>query len=182
MNGSPELDRQRILELFDELSAELKVSRTRAQIYIVGGAAMSLAFSRERTTLDVDARIDTGHSGLWKAVQTIGRRHGLSDTWLNEQAIHFMPGKPDARARTVYQSPWLTVTGASTKHLLAMKLMARRPGDRNDIATLTEHLKLREPREAIRIYEELFPGVPLKLRARRLVEEAFRERSAEHER
>ena len=44
------LDRKRIRELFDELSDELKWTRTRAQIYIVGGAAMSLAFSRDRTT------------------------------------------------------------------------------------------------------------------------------------
>ena len=52
---------------------------TRAQIYIVGGAAMSLAFSRERTTRDVDARIDTGHSRLTEAVRTVGRRQGLAD-------------------------------------------------------------------------------------------------------
>ena len=49
MNGSREdervLDRRRILELFDELAAELRFSRTRGQIYILGGAAMSLAFS-----------------------------------------------------------------------------------------------------------------------------------------
>jgi len=46
--GGP-LDRERIVKLFDELSAELRFTRTRAQIYIVGGAAMSLAFDRERT-------------------------------------------------------------------------------------------------------------------------------------
>ena len=60
------LDRERIVKLFDELSAELRFSRTRAQIYIVGGAAMSLAFDRVRTTRDVDARIDTGTPGWWK--------------------------------------------------------------------------------------------------------------------
>ena len=38
------LDRESIVKLFDELSAELRFTRTRAQIYIVGGAAMSLAF------------------------------------------------------------------------------------------------------------------------------------------
>ncbi len=89
MNGSHErettLDRRRILELFDELSKELQFSRTRAQIYIIGGAAMSMAFSADRRTEDVDARIDAGHSRLVKAVRTIGRKHGLGDTWLNDQ-------------------------------------------------------------------------------------------------
>ena len=78
------LDRRRIRELFDELSDELKWTRTRAQIYIVGGAAMSLAFSRDRTTRDVDARIDAGHHRLTEAVRKLGRKHGLGDTWLND--------------------------------------------------------------------------------------------------
>ena len=44
MDGSS-LDRTRILELFDELSRELRFRGTRAQIYMVGSAAMSLAFT-----------------------------------------------------------------------------------------------------------------------------------------
>ena len=35
-----------------------------------------------------NARIDKGHYELTKAVQEIGRRHGLGDTWLNDQATH----------------------------------------------------------------------------------------------
>lgn len=81
MTGSREreavLDRGRIIALFDELSAELRFSRTRAQI---GGAAMSLAFSADRRTEDVDARIDVGHSRLVEAVRKIGRKHGFRDT------------------------------------------------------------------------------------------------------
>ena len=120
------LGRRSILELFDELSKELRFQGARAQIYIVGGAAMSLAFSRERTTRDVDARIDTGHSRLREAVRTVGRRHGLADTWPNDQVTTAIPRAADARARTLYESPYLTVTAASAKHLLAMKLLAAR--------------------------------------------------------
>ena len=128
MSGS--LDRQRILKLFDKLSEELRFSRTRAQIYIVGGgAAMSLAFSRERTTRNVDARIDTGHSHLAQAVRKVGCKRGLGDTWLNDQATTAIPRSPDAKATTLYESPYLTVTGASEKHLLAMKLLAARSMD-----------------------------------------------------
>ena len=182
MSGSLSLDRERIVKLFDELSAELRFSRTRAQIYIVGGAAMSLAFDRERTTRDVDARIDTGHSRLVEAVRKVGRRHGLGDTWLNDQATTAIPRTPDARAQTLYESPHLTVTGASAKHLLAMKLLAARGADRGDIATLAEHLKLKEPGDAIRIYKDLFPDEELKPRAHQLLDWAFRGRTQGHER
>ena len=118
MNGS--LDRGKILELFDELSKELQFSRTRAQIYIIGGAAMSLAFSRDRRTEDVDARIDNGHYRLTAAVRTVGRRHGLPDTWVNDEATTAIPRAADARATVVYESPYLTVTGASARHLFGL--------------------------------------------------------------
>ena len=173
------LGRKRILELFDELSKELRLEGARAQIYIVGDAAMSLSFGRERTTTDVDARIDTGHSRLTEAVRTVGRRHGLGDSWLNEQATTAIPHGGDARAQTLYESPYLTVTGASAKHLLAMKLLAARTKDRADIAVLCEHLGLEDPDEAIGIYRELFPGERVKATAREALEAAFRRRSVD---
>ena len=176
------LDRETIVKLFDELSAELRFSRTRAQIYIVGGAAMSLAFDRERTTRDVDARIDTGHSRLVEAVRKVGRRHGLGDTWLNDQATTAIPRASDSRAETLYQSAHLTVTGASSRHLLAMKLLAARGKDREDITVLCKHLGLKGPEEAIRIYKELFPDEQLKNRASEFLDLAFRTRTQGHER
>ena len=176
------LGRERILELFEELSEELRFSRARAQIYVVGGAAMSLAFDRERTTRDVDARIAAGHHRLAEAVRAVGLRHGLPDTWLNEQATAWMPCAEDARAQTLFESPYLTVTGASARHLLAMKLRAGREQDREDIAVLCKHLELRRREEAIRIYQQVFPGEHVKLRAEALLERTFRDRSVGYER
>lgn len=176
------LGRERILELFEELSEELRFSRTRAQVYVVGGAAMSLAFDRERTTRDVDARIDSGHSRLSLAVRRVGLRHGLPDTWLNEQATAWMPRADDARAQTLYESPYLTVTGASASHLLAMKLRSARERDREDVALLCKHLKLRGPQEAIRIYRQVFPGEDMPLRALALMNRAFQDRGASFDR
>ena len=186
MTGSREreavLDRGRIIALFDELSAELRFNRTRAQIYIIGGAAMSLAFSADRRTEDVDARIDAGHSRLVEAVRKIGRKHGFRDTWLNDQATTAIPREEDERAAVVYESPYLTVTGASARHLLAMKLLAAREKDRDDIATLCEHLKLKDPVAAIRIYKDLFPDEQVKLRARQMLDSTFRTRTPERDR
>ena len=61
MSGS--LDRERLTSLFDELSEELRFTRTRAHIYLIGGAAMSMAFSRERTTGDVGGLRLPGSAG-----------------------------------------------------------------------------------------------------------------------
>ena len=167
------LDAAQLRRLFEELSEELRWTRTRVQIYVVGGAAMSLAFARDRTTLDVDARIDSGHQRMIEAVHQVARKHGLDDNWLNEQATTAIPRKPDATARVLFQSPYLTVTGASARHLLAMKLLAARRADEQDIRTLVRHLDLRRPEDAVAIYEELFPDEALKEAAAQLLTTAF---------
>ena len=56
MSG-PLLDRATIEQLFEELADELRFARARVQLYVIGGAAMSMSFDRDRTTQDVDARI-----------------------------------------------------------------------------------------------------------------------------
>ena len=76
MNGSPDLDRDKLTSLFDDLSRELEFARTRVQIYVIGGAAMSMAFDRGRTTKVVDAKIDAGHGALMKAVEKVARTSG----------------------------------------------------------------------------------------------------------
>ena len=50
------------------------------------------------------------------------------------------------------------MTGASPKHLLAMKLRAGRRRDREDIHRLVDLLDLREPDVGRRIHDQLFPG------------------------
>ena len=171
MHGS--LDRDTLLELLAEVDRELQFRRARAQIYVIGGAAMSLAYARERTTADIDARVEKGHSALVEAVQTVARRRGLPDSWLNEQATTAIPRMKDGSPRTLYASAHLTVTGASPRHLLAMKLQAGRTKDEQDIAVLVDELELRSPTEAIAIHDGLFPDAPLDRAKRELIERVF---------
>ena len=56
MSG-PLLERATIEQLFEELADELRFAGARVQLYVIGGAAMSMSFDRDRTTQDVDARI-----------------------------------------------------------------------------------------------------------------------------
>lgn len=55
-------------------------------------------------------------------------------------------------------------------------------GDRDDIAALVEHLELKEPKDAIRIYKDLFPNETVKFAARQLLDWAFLSRTLEHDR
>ncbi len=164
------LDRDTLENLFDELAAELRHLQARAHVYIINGAAMTMAFRRDPAIRDVDPWIDSGHDAILQAVHTIARRHGLPSTWLNEQATAFLPDTPDRRAAVVYDSPHLVITGASAEHLLAMKLEAARRADEADIATLLEILRIRDAVTALDIHAALFPDSARAVRARTLLE------------
>ena len=50
-----DLDKQQILDLLAELGDEMQSRGQRAEMFIVGGAAMALAFDARRATRDIDA-------------------------------------------------------------------------------------------------------------------------------
>lgn len=160
MSGSPSrpLAKEDMHELFDALSEKLRRKRARANIYVIGGSAMALAYARERITRDIDARIDAGHGALTDAVHEVATEQGLANTWLNDQAVSAIPKSRDRRARTLYATEHLTVTGASAEHLLAMKLEAGRAADEADIAALVKLLGVRSIEEGVEVHRRLFPG------------------------
>ena len=163
------LSRDTLIERLDELSEHLRRRRATARIYIIGGAAMALAYGQGRTTDDVDARIDAGHSALIEAARAIARKHHLPTNWLNEQATSAIPRPPDRNARTLYESAHLVVTGASARYLLAMKLEAGRDKDVNDIVFLLQQLGIDTCDQALAVHEELLPDSERRPRARALL-------------
>jgi len=80
------LGREQLLKLFEELSTELGRRGARTHIYLFGGAAMSVAFDRDRRTVDLDVRVDSGREKLMEAARAVGRRHGFEEGWFNEPA------------------------------------------------------------------------------------------------
>ncbi len=50
-----DLDKQQIIDLLTELGDEMQGRGQRAEMFIVGGAAMALAFDSRRATRDIDA-------------------------------------------------------------------------------------------------------------------------------
>ena len=104
MSGS--LDRNRIMKLFEALSARLAARGIRGQLYIVGGSAMIVGYGRERTTRDVDARIEYAKDEVLAAAEETAEQ-SLDPNWLNENATLFMrrPGTI-GRARSSTRRAW----------------------------------------------------------------------------
>jgi len=127
---SNDLDAAKLLELFGELSDRLGAHGQRAQMFVVGGAAMALEYEGGRVTRDVDALFEPAAEFRVIAAE-VGESHGLEPDWINDAAKGFMPG-PDENPRIVFESDALLIRVPSPEYLLAMKLYAAR--DERDLA------------------------------------------------
>ena len=168
--NAPALSKGQRLGLLDDLDERLRRRGAISRMHVIGGACIALAYRGERRTEDIDARIEAGHGALSDAVRAIAREKGLAESWLNEQATSAIPNTPDQRARTLYQSQHLTVTGASPEHLMAMKLEAARDKDVGDIETLIAHMGMHRCEDALAIHREVFPESERSAQARALLE------------
>lgn len=83
MGDGPLLDRRSIDQLLHEVSDELATEGVRGRMFVVGGAAVALAFGRERTTQDVDAVFEP-KDVVYAAARRVAGRHRLADDWLDD--------------------------------------------------------------------------------------------------
>ena len=168
MKGA-ELGRQEIATLLAALSEGLGARGAFAKLHLIGGACMALAYERDRTTMDIDARIDAGEEQLKEATREVAATHGLDTHWLDDRARGIVPETDAAGHRTLYESEHLVVTGAGGRELLAMKLEASRPKDREDIRYLISHLRIEESDAALAMHCALFPNSRKTPQARRML-------------
>ena len=88
--GRAELERA-----FTALGERLVRRGVVADIFIVGGAAMALAYDAARVTRDVDAMFKP-HRIVHEEAMRVANDLGLPRWWLNEQASTYISGKEDA--------------------------------------------------------------------------------------
>ncbi len=87
MSGSQSerlLDRDDLTRAFAALGKRLAERGVRAHMYVVGGAAMTMAYRRSRTTVDVDALTIDHRAAVLEAAGEVARELHLSADWLNE--------------------------------------------------------------------------------------------------
>lgn len=134
-----ELDRERMQALLGLLDERLRARDVAASIYVIGGAAMTLAYGREGMTPDVDALYS--HAAVIEEARAIAAEQGLAENWLNSNAAGWVPPRP-SWALVKPTRPGLTVHYAPAEHVLAMKLVALRRKDRPDILLLIEQTNM----------------------------------------
>lgn len=125
-----------INQALEALSEELADGEERAEIVIVGGAALVLLFGARETTKDVDAFfVKPMASVIREAGVRVAGRLSLPEDWLNDGAKGFLVGLTEGEV--LYESKYLLARAVSTAQLLAMKLAAWRDAiDRGDARLL----------------------------------------------
>ena len=119
------LGRADLEQAFTALGERLARRGVVADVFIVGGAAMALAYDASRVTRDVDARF-LPHGIVLEEARRVANDLGLPPWWLNEQASVYISGKDDLGKRRVFDHPGLRVMAASPQHIFAMKALAAR--------------------------------------------------------
>ncbi|MBA3621977.1 MAG: hypothetical protein H0W51_06605 [Euzebyales bacterium] len=173
MNESdPLLDRELLGQAFAALGQRLERHNVRADIYVFGGAAMILAYGVDRATRDVDAVFNPDGPVL-EAAAEVAEALALPRWWLNSQASVYLSTAEDGDAPPVFDHPFLRVQAASPRHLVAMKALAARAQDREDLHVLIDHLGLTSPQEVFAIVQEVFPEERLSARKQLMIEDVF---------
>ncbi|WP_051108988.1 DUF6036 family nucleotidyltransferase [Actinomadura flavalba] len=143
-----------------------------ADLFVVGGAAMALAYDAVRVTRDVDA-LFVPHGVVLEEAREVAKLLDLPPWWLNEQASVYISGQDDPGKKRVFDHPGLRVMAASPEHIFAMKAMAARTRDIDDLRHLSELTGVTTVEEAVDLCRRFFPDEELRPRALAILGDLF---------
>ena len=89
-SGAGFLTRDQAIEALTRLGAQLVTAGLVGDVYLVGGAAMVLAYDADRMTRDIDA-VFAPTDEIYKAAQIVGDDLRLPHGWLNDAARGYNP-------------------------------------------------------------------------------------------
>ena len=143
-----------------------------ADVFVVGGAAMALAYDATRVTRDIDATF-VPHGVVIEEARHVADDLGLPYWWLNEQASIYISGKDDPGKRRVFDHRGLRVSAASPAHIFAMKALAARTRDIDDLRVLADIIGVESANKAVQVCAEFYPDEPVPQRSVAVLRELF---------
>ena len=165
------LDRSAITNALRQLGRRLAAEGIQGELFIVGGAAMALAYDARRFTRDVDAIFEP-KLRIYEVAGELAEELGLPADWLNDGVKGFVVSDPKQGA--VFAFEGLRVQTASPELMLALKVRAARLGeDDEDLRVLAELLGLRTAHDVLDLAASIIGQRHLTPRAQFLVEEVM---------
>lgn len=132
-------DRDGVLRALRAVGRRLEAQGIQGDLYLVGGAAMAVAYDARRMTADVNAVFEPKML-VYEAAAAVAEEMGLPPDWLNDGVKTFLVGD-DPYEGPSFDLPGLRVQAASPQMLLTLKVLAARVGeDDDDVALLARML------------------------------------------
>jgi len=156
----PLIGAEDIRRLLIELGRRLATRGIEARLFLVGGAAMALAYSRDRVTRDLDAVFEPKNE-IYEEAARIALDFGIPAGWLNDGVKGLMPDKsPPVEGTASFSADGIHVGVASPEYLFAMKAQAaRQESDGDDLRSLAKMLKIANIDQALDLVERFYgPG------------------------
>ncbi|HVA60794.1 MAG TPA: hypothetical protein VNG13_09720 [Mycobacteriales bacterium] len=173
MNGkdSPLLDGDQVRALLTDLGERLAARGIEARMFLVGGAAMALAFGRRRVTRDLDAVFEPKRE-IYEEAAALARARGLPEDWLNDGVKGLLPDKVrPIEGTSSFSAPGIRVGVASPEYLFAMKAQAARQEiDGDDLRTLAKALKIENLQQALELVDRFYGANQLTMKTQLILE------------
>jgi len=167
------LGRDQLVSVLVELGQLLAERGIQGELFVVGGAAMALAYDARRLTADIDGIFEP-KSVIYESARRVAAGHPeLSEDWLNDSVKGFLPGT-DSNPLVVLDVPGLRVSVPSTKYLLAMKVFASRTDrDDDDVRFLAGLLGLTTADEVLDVVSQFYPASRIEAKVPFYVQQLF---------
>ena len=118
-----EFDKDTIESLLRELGKRLSARGVHAEVFVLGGSAMAMAYSSRRVTMDIDAIFEPVEE-VEREVEAMAKDMRLPKGWLNNAVRATLNGVlDDDSPRTAFEGEGVTVSVASPEYILALKSM-----------------------------------------------------------
>ena len=137
------------------------------RVLLVGGAFMLTQIHNRPSTNDIDVlhkdvenSVNSPLSQSFKAaVRAVAQKNKLPGTWLNDLIGDFLRDTGTAPEGTLWRTyALLEVYIPPGDYILALKLFAGRPKDREDISSLCQQLQIRTRTQAQRVVDRYIPN------------------------
>ena len=181
-NAVQPLTRADIRRPLEMLNEDLRETGTKAEIFLVGGAVMCLAYGARASTQDVDAVFRPAALAR-EAAARVAARANLDPRWLNDAVKGYLSENTDFAP--FLELDHLRVMIAQPEYLLAMKCLAMRIGaefhDEADVRYLLRHLDIDTYERALAVITKYYLLERFPQKKLHALEEILRGRSRPHE-
>jgi predicted nucleotidyltransferase len=155
-----------------ELGRRLDERGFEARLFLVGGAAMALAYSRDRVTRDLDAVFEPKRE-IYQEAARMADDLGLPENWLNDAVKGLLPDQVEPIEGTgSFSTRGLRVGVASAEYLFAMKAQAaRQETDGDDLRELARVIGITTTAQALDLVERFYGSGRLRPKTQFLLED-----------